>query len=418
VIATKRRLRILFVVDAFPTAAAPTDGIFLRDQVGALVTRADVGVAIGRTCSPRQLLARRRRLSPDAIEEGDGLVIYRNESFVPTTRATRLLVRARCRSIERAVRSFEQRFGRPDVIHAHCAAFAGETAVHVGRSLGMPVVLTDHYSFISEFFEVSGNREKCGARLLDAYEAADAVLAVSRSQARRLRELGVRRRIRCVPNAVDTAVFSFESIAPPADGVWRLLCVARDHDVKDLPTLIEALALLRGLPFEMTIVGSGAYRRARAMSGGPGLGGRVRFAGELWRPELARLMRASHLTLSSSRTETFGMSLAESLCVGRPVVTTDSGGPRDIVRPQDGRIVPVGDAHALAGGIADVLGKYGGFDQAALSASARERFGPAAFAARMLAVYGEVLGCGLADAEADPSGRRGCHDRVESLCCA
>jgi len=49
-----------------------------------------------------------------------------------------------------------------------------------------------------------------------------------------------------------------------------------------------------------------------------------------------------------SRYETFGIVAVESLCSGRPVVATMCGGPNDIVREQDGILVPVDDAQALA----------------------------------------------------------------------
>lgn len=377
--------RVLLVVDAFPDAARPSNGIFLYDQARALAARVDVGVAIARTCSPRQWFSRGGARSPDMTRKVDGFMVWTNESFVPTTRSTRLLVQARCRSVDRAVRSFERRFGRPDVIHAHCAAFAGETAVRIGRRLGIPVVITEHYSFLAELVA------RYGERLLKVYDAADAVLAVSHSQVRRMIALGVRRPVRVVPNAVDARAFSFTPIAAPADGVWKILCVARDHDVKDLPTLLQAVSRLGGIRFELSIAGPGDYRRARAVSEGLGLGDRVRFLGELTRPELACVVKASHVVVSSSRTETFGMSLAESLCAGRPVVTTDSGGPRDIVRPKDGRTVPVADPIALAEAICEMVAHYDGFDQAELSRSARERFGPDAFVTQTLAVYEDVL---------------------------
>ena len=398
---TTSRRRVLFVVDAFPDAADPIDGVFLRDQAAALSRRADVGVVLPRTVSPRQWIARRGRPLRDRVYvaapegpysaagrlgEDDGFTVFVNESFVSTARATGRLVRARCRSLERAVRAFEQRFGRPDVIHAHGAAFAGETAVCVGRALDVPVVITEHYSFLPRLFAVYGDR------LRRVYEAADVVCTPSHGQARRLAELGVARAVRCLPNAVDADTFVFRPIASPADGMWRLLCVARDHEVKDLPTLIEAAARLRGVWFELCIAGGGEYRRTRTLAAQRGLEGRVRFLGALTRGELAAAMHACHLVVSSSRTETFGMSLAEALCTGRPVVATDSGGPRDIVRPCDGRIVPVGDAAALADAIGDVLERYGEFDAQAVAASARERFGFDAFSDRTMAIYDDVCG--------------------------
>jgi len=381
-----RPLRVLFVVDAYPTRRDPCDCVFVQDQALALSKHAVLGVAMGRTWSPRQWLRQGCRAQTETMIDGPGPAVYQTRGFVPTTRWPALLVRGRCRAIERAARTYARRFGGPDVLHAHCAAFAGETALHVARARGVPLVITEHYSFAPQLVA------EYGVRLLRVYEEADAVVAVSRSLADALRAAGVRRRIDVVPNAVNDAEFSYFPIKPPQDGTWKLLSVARDHDVKDVPTLIEALGLLAAdCRFEADIVGPGAHRRARALSVRAGLGGQVRFLGGLSRPELADRMRQSHVVVSSSRLETFGMSLAEALCLGRPVVATDSGGPRDIIRPADGRIVPVGDPAALANAIADVLGRYTEFDQVELSESAHRRFGGGVFARRLLRIYKGVL---------------------------
>ena len=381
-----RSLRVLFVVDAFPGPDHVWDGVFFRDQAKAVARHATVGIALGRTYSPRQLFASRGRRPDETTTRQEGLDVYRRASFVLTTRSDRLLVDARVRAIDRAARQFERQYGTLDLIHAHCSAFAGETALRVGRARRIPVVITEHYTFLPELIE------RYGQRLLDVYEQADLAIAVSHSLANRMRELGVRRAISCVPNAVDTETFSFAPIAPPADGVWRLVNVSRDHPNKDVPNLIRAIAQLPAdLQVQVTIVGGGEHQESGRLCEEHGLSRRVHFVGDVDRPMLGRIVRQSHLIVSSSCLETFGMSLAEGLCVGRPVVATDSGGPRDIVGPQDGRLIPIANARALADAIADVLGRYGEFDQAALSASARTRFGLATFADRMLEAYHGVL---------------------------
>ncbi len=382
----ERPLRVLLVVDAFPGPDHVWDGVFLQDQAKAISAHATVGVVRARTCSPRQLLAARGRMPTEDTRLQEGAHVYERTAFVVTARLTERLIGARMRAVERAIRDFEREFGPPDLIHGHCAAFAGETALRVGRARGVPVVITEHYSFLPELIATYGER------LLAVYDQADLVCAVSNSLIQRMHDLGVRRPISCVHDAVDTQTFDFSPLEPPADGVWRILAVARDHDVKDVPTLIRALAELPGdLRTETAIVGPGDYAEPRQLCHQLGCAERVHFVGEHARPVLARFMRQAHLIVSSSRIETFGLSIAEGLAIGRPVVVTDSGGPRDIVRPQDGTIVPVGDARALTDAIADVLGRYGEFGQAALSASARARFGLAAFADRMLEAYHGVL---------------------------
>jgi glycosyltransferase involved in cell wall biosynthesis len=46
--------------------------------------------------------------------------------------------------------------------------------------------------------------------------------------------------------------------------------------------------------------------------------------------------------------ETFGVVLIEALAMGRPVIATDCGGPREIVNESNGMLVPARDNGALA----------------------------------------------------------------------
>jgi glycosyltransferase involved in cell wall biosynthesis len=379
------RARVLIVTNAYPSVDEPLDGVFVRDQAVALARCADVGVALVDTVSPREWPRVRGRCGVETVAQQDGLPVYRMMGFVATTRSERLYRRARARALRRAVDRFVAEFGGVDVIHAHCAAFAGEVAVDLGQELGVPVVVTEHYSFLPELIGTYGRR------LLEVYENADAVLGVSRSLATRMRGLGVRRPIAVCPDTYDPVHIRPAPIEPPVDGRWKLVCVARDDDTKNVPMLIDAVAMVAGeIDVEVHLVGAGAFRRARAMSGGLGLGGRITFAGPLPRGAVAERIRACHLLVSSSRIETFGVTLVEALATGRPVVATDSGGPRDIVRSADGRLTRNGDPVALADAIADVIRTYATFDQDALAASARDRFGPEALAARLLDVYASL----------------------------
>jgi len=54
--------------------------------------------------------------------------------------------------------------------------------------------------------------------------------------------------------------------------------------------------------------------------------------------------------------EPFGMAIVEAMGMGKVVIASDAGGPREIIRPGlDGFLIPRGDASALAARIVQVL---------------------------------------------------------------
>ena len=85
--------------------------------------------------------------------------------------------------------------------------------------------------------------------------------------------------------------------------------------------------------------------------------GRVVFHGRLPKDELHALLRASCVTVMSSRWyENQPLAVLESLANGVPVVATDLGGTPELVRPGvDGELVPADQPERMAEAITTIL---------------------------------------------------------------
>lgn len=231
------------------------------------------------------------------------------------------------------------------------------------------------------------------------YGACRRVIAVSRAIAGQLEADGVPRdRIRVVYEGVPDR-------APAADGrrVLQELGVPLDAPVvgnvaaltghKDHVTLLEAAARVRpAMPqVRFVIVGEGELRgeleeRTRAL----GLEDRVVFTG--FRDDLDRLIPAFTVFSLSSHMEGLGTSVLDAMAFARPVVATAAGGIPEAVEDRvTGRVVPPGDAAALAQALVEVLSDVPGLQ--AMGAAGRLRFERHFTADRMieetLAVYAE-----------------------------
>lgn len=85
-----------------------------------------------------------------------------------------------------------------------------------------------------------------------------------------------------------------------------------------------------------------------------GLQTRVHFTG--WLEDVAALLPALDIFVSSSRVEPFGLVMVEAMAAGLPVVATATGGAREIVEDGvTGKLVPVGDWQALSGAVSSLL---------------------------------------------------------------
>jgi glycosyltransferase involved in cell wall biosynthesis len=128
---------------------------------------------------------------------------------------------------------------------------------------------------------------------------------------------------------------------------------------KDLDLAINAIA--RVADARLVIVGDGPDRgRLEGLALAAGVSGKVEFRGALPRGEALSIVAGSEAALLTSAWENFPHSAVEALAVGVPVVSTAVGGVPEIVRNEvNGLLVPAGDADAVAGAIARVLGEPG-----------------------------------------------------------
>lgn len=275
----------------------------------------------------------------------------------------------------------------PRVAHTH-----GYRADVIGGAAasgaGFPVVSTVHG------FTGGGRRN----RLYEALQARvlrrfDAVAAVAASVAANLRARGVPpERIHVVRNAwrpsgaPHSRADARAALGLPADAAvagW----VGRLSPEKGAELFLEAVARARhGVLASVVGDGPEAARLAR-LAARLGISARVAWHGAL--PDAAALFPAFDVFVLSSGTEGTPMVLLEAMACRVPIVATRVGGVPDVVGPGEARLVPPGDAVALARAIDDVLDHPGAAATRAAAAAARlaTDFSPAAWVEGYEALY-------------------------------
>jgi glycosyltransferase involved in cell wall biosynthesis len=286
------------------------------------------------------------------------------DHVVPVPSApTPALVAAR-RALRRAVDA-----SGATVVHAH-GLKAGWLATLAG--LDRPLVVTVHNLVLDE----AAGRQ---AGLLRALEGrlprrADAVVAVSPAIAERFAGLPGAEKVRVVrpvgpvPTPTRTPAQVRADLNVPAE-VPLVVTVARLHPQKDLPTLVRAAVPLRErVPgVRIAVVGEGPDQAALTdLAKELGVDDTVVLAGPS--PDAADEQAAADVVAMCSLWESGPLVVAEALQLRRPVVATPVGFVPELIEDGvSGRIVPVGDAAALAAALGDVLADPAG--AAALAAA-------------------------------------------------
>ena len=239
----------------------------------------------------------------------------------------------------------------PDVVHAFTPR--AQALARIGLRGRPPLVASKLTGFPAG--------KGLGGRL--KYRGVAAYAAVSQAAAEALRQAGVPAdRIQLVPSAVGPAFRP--RVAVPL-GTSVIGCVAALVPGKGLDALLEAVARLSSdrPALELRLIGDGPERPAlAALAQRLGITDRVRFIGALRTPqEVARALVGFDLFALASQAEGLPTALLEAMAVGVPVIATAVGGIPEVLRDgETGRLVPVGDAAALAKVLAELLGDASG----------------------------------------------------------
>ncbi|MCA0337734.1 MAG: glycosyltransferase family 4 protein [Actinobacteria bacterium] len=241
-----------------------------------------------------------------------------------------------------------------DLVHAHGLRVGALGALAL-TGASTPLVVTLHNA------APSGRAGRAVHAALEQVVArrADLVLGVSSDLVRRQEQLGARRSALAVVPAATMPRIARDRYAVRHElGLEArtplLVTIARLAPQKDLDLLLDAVAILRnrhGLELASVVAGEGPLRqRLSARARAEALP--VRFLGH--RTDVADLLGASDVVVSTARWEGQPVALQEALHLGAAIVATDAGGTADVVGDA-ALLVPVGDAETLASALADVL---------------------------------------------------------------
>lgn len=309
------------------------------------------------------------------------------------------------------------REGGFDIVHAHdpIAAFVTRFALRGMRAAGVRVVYTAHGFHFYEgappvqatvFREVERLASRWTDRLIvinhEDLASAGAFPVARRGGLRYMPGIGVDMR-RYDPAAVDDgAVAAVRDELSLAPGQPLFLMIAEFNPGKRHRDAVAALANAASDDAVLAFAGVGPLMdEVAAQARSLGVQDRVRFLG--YRDDIPVLLRASTAMLLPSEREGLPRSIMEAAALERPVVATRIRGVTELVTPETGFLVEVGDVPALS----RALDRLASDPEGARAMGAAGRRAMAAFdLARVLELHDELY----AELLGEPSGAGGVRD--------
>ena len=278
----------------------------------------------------------------------------------------------------------------PDVVSLQSLSDISPFVVEWAHRNGIKVIMTEH------------QLRYWGVAVLDPFQAlkhsvfhnSDKLLCVSNYLYRNLLVNGFAKRATVIGNLVDDIELD-ESRLSTYRNLNRIVYVTGHPHSKDLHILYEVALLLRDTTnLEIDVIG---LDENRIGSDGRPVGWYVsewqitnlHFLGRRNHDELLKSYSQYGLLLSTSCSETFGISIAEAILNGLPVVCTDNGGCHEFVNDSNGIITGIREPQQIYEAILQVIEniRNGKYDSLAMSKNIREKYGRKAYRERLIPIY-------------------------------
>ena len=393
----------------YPTTANPLTGIFFQEQAILLQQRYEVRVLFGIDHPMRYTsVLRTLRWFPGCSHARVKLARADLCPVAPPVTAFEYAYLQMGEHVwmETAVEAYRQMLGRlineswkPDIIHAHCAEFAGIITHRLALEFNIPWVLKENQVFVLSMYSEYRKR-----LMVDAMRAATTVVPVSQHQMRSILLHGIYRPMVVVGNPIDEDAFRFAEPIRNRNH-FHILTVTYPLPIKDCETFFAAIAILleRGHhDIMVTVIGNKSFSdiskadtiEFEELASKYRVSQVCRFIASAPRSEMPEHYAECDVFVSTSIAETFGVAVREAMAVGRPVVCTASGGVEDDLSAINGIRVNIRDPEAVADALISVkIGRLV-FDPAKIRESVVAAHGRQAYLAKMSSVYEDTMAKG------------------------
>ncbi|MGM0123843.1 glycosyl transferase, group 1 family protein [Enterococcus sp. AZ194] len=225
-----------------------------------------------------------------------------------------------------------------DLIHTHTEFGTGLLGKLVGKKMKIPVIHTyhtmyeDYLHYIAKGKVLRPTHVKYYSRIFSNHSTG--VVCPSERVIEKLRSYGVVKPMRIIPTGIDIEKFKRSDITSEmTDEVREQLGIQEDQlmilSLSRLSYEKNIQAIIQGFPEVVTslpnarlvIVGKGPYMEVlQEMTHDLGISDKVQFVGEVPNDEVALYYKAADYFVSTSTSETQGLTYTEAMAAGTPLV--------------------------------------------------------------------------------------------------
>ena len=301
-----------------------------------------------------------------------------------------------CSIVGEMADEYIKKYGKPDILHAHCCAWAGYAAMLVSRKHNIPYVVTEHLSselHLKQFGKDGVNSWQVPL-LRESLESANRVILVSEELAHDLEPLfGSDFNWQAVSNTIDTDQYAYKKRLPLDGKPFTICCLAFFEPRKGYDVLYKAFAeFIQKYNTDAQLLVAGAGTNSKEMMklvDKYGIGKHVKLYGELDRKGVLDILYQSDCLALATRNEAQGLVLLEAMSTGIQVVTTDRT-PKNVHIEGGCLIAPYNRADIMAERFAEAMHNTN-FDGKAVSDCVKSLVSPNIIGKQLTDIFKSVI---------------------------
>lgn len=276
-----------------------------------------------------------------------------------------------------------------DLVHSHAMFMGGVVALGLSENWNIPFFHTEHTSgFIFYQEQYTSSDKRIIKRVI---HHSSSTFFVSNFALEKFHAwLGDFQNTRVLHNLVASIFFNTTLVNTVIESK-RVCMICSLNSVKRVDLAIRMFGLIERDGVTLCIYGDGPEKSdLERLILDLNLQNCVSIFGKLDRGEVLNNINGCDVLISTSKIETFGLTVAEAQALGKPVVVTDSGGVRDIVEDDTGLICE-SEIKSIANSIQQVINDLERYDANKIRKITQDKFGEDKIYNQLLHHYSQVL---------------------------
>lgn len=284
--------------------------------------------------------------------------------------------------------------GKPDLVHVHVPVRAGLFAIRMKKKLGIPYVVTEHWTIYQPQNVLLYEQQKALFKsvLYWVVKHSRLLLTVSKDLGLLMNKLVTKKEFLVVENVANEKYFYY------ADNIktgsfFRFIHVSNMTYQKNAEAIIDCFfRFQQKLPnAQLVIVGRIPEMMQQLIRKTGLLDKKILLKGEIDYTAVAGEMQQANVLVMFSRFENSPCSIIEALCCGLPVIATKVGGIPELLNNNNGLLIDSLDEKALFEALEAMAANYLKYDRKKIAEDAKSKFSYSVIGKKLDKIYEAVL---------------------------